>query len=83
MGLLAWIAACKSLDPGSDKTHHAFLSAYRSWVITTARQLSFSTIRPAAPAHTRTFLYNWRRHLMVDDYATYKAMFADGPTELA
>jgi transposase len=36
-----------------------------------------------AGAHARAFLHDWRGHLMVDDYAGYKAMFADGPTELA
>lgn len=36
-----------------------------------------------AGAHARAFLRDWRGHLMVDDYAGYKALFAQGPTELA
>ena len=34
-----------------------------------------------APA--RAFLQRWHGHLMVDDYVGYKALFADGRTELA
>ena len=33
--------------------------------------------------HARNFLDNWHGHLMVDDYAGYKALFAQGVTELA
>ncbi|MNY23481.1 Transposase IS66 family protein [compost metagenome] len=36
-----------------------------------------------AGAHARAFLHGWRGHLMVDDYVGYKALFTDGPTELA
>ena len=36
-----------------------------------------------AGAHARAFLRDWRGHLMVDDYAGYKALFAQGPAELA
>jgi transposase len=31
----------------------------------------------------RAFLQDWGGHLMVDDYAGYKALFTAGPTELA
>ena len=33
--------------------------------------------------HARNFLEGWHGHLMVDDYAGYKALFAQGVTELA
>jgi hypothetical protein len=36
-----------------------------------------------AGAHARAFLQDWRGHLMVDDYAGYKALFNDGRVELA
>ncbi|WP_460366269.1 IS66 family transposase, partial [Staphylococcus aureus] len=33
--------------------------------------------------HARAFLQDWRGHLMVDDYAGYKALFTTCLTELA
>ena len=35
-----------------------------------------------AGAHARAFLEHWHGHLMVDDYAGYKALFTAGPIEL-
>ncbi|WP_267874334.1 transposase [Massilia sp. NR 4-1] len=35
-----------------------------------------------AGAQARAFLDGWCGHLMVDDYVGYKALFADGVTEL-
>ncbi|NHZ38522.1 IS66 family transposase [Massilia rubra] len=74
----------RQLDPGSGKTRHAYLWAYRSGVHDDGPPIvvfDYQTSR--AGAHVRSFLHGWRGHLMVDDYAGYKAMFADGPTELA
>ena len=74
----------RQLDPGSGKTRHAYLWAYRSGVHDDGPPIvvfDYQTSR--AGAHARSFLHGWRGHLMVDDYAGYKAMFADGPTELA
>ena len=33
--------------------------------------------------HVRNFLAGWQDHLMVDDYAGYKALFTQGVIELA
>lgn len=74
----------RQLDPGSGKTRYAYLWASRSGVHDDGPPivvLDYHTSR--AGAHARAFLHGWRGHLMVDDYAGYKAMFADGPTELA
>ena len=74
----------RQLDPGNGKTRHAYLWAYRSGVHDDGPPIvvfDYQTSR--AGAHARAFLYGWRGHLMVDDYAGYKAMFVDGPTELA
>jgi len=74
----------RQLDPGSGKTRHAYLWAYRSGAHDAGPSIvvfDYQTSR--AGAHARAFLHGWRGHLMVDDYAGYKAMFADGPTELA
>jgi len=74
----------RQLDPGSGKTRHAYLWAYRSNVLDDGPSLvvfDYQTSR--AGAHVRAFLQEWRGHLMVDDYSGYKALFALGPTELA
>lgn len=74
----------RQLDPGSGKTRHAYLWAYRSGVHDDGPPIvvfDYQTSR--AGAHARAFLHGWRGHLMVDDYVGYKAMFADGPIELA
>lgn len=74
----------RQLDPGSGKTKHAYLWAYRS----NARDdgpsmVVFDYQASRAGAHARAFLQDWRGHLMVDDYVGYKALFTAGPTELA
>src|SRR5471030_1158568 len=74
----------RQLDPGSGKTRHAYLWAYRSGVHDDCPPIvvfDYQTSR--AGAHARAFLHGWRGHLMVDDYVGYKSMFTDGPTELA
>lgn len=74
----------RQLDPGSGKTRHAYLWAYRSGVHHAGPPIvvfDYQTSR--AGAHARAFLHGWRGHLIVDDYVGYKALFTDGPTELA
>src|SRR5476649_1817837 len=64
----------RQLDPGSGKTRHAYLSAYRSGVHYAGPPIvvfDYQTSR--AGAHARAFLHGWRGHLMVDDYAGYVA----------
>jgi transposase len=74
----------RQLDPGSGKTKHAYLWAYRSGVHGGGPPIVvFDYQASRAGAHARAFLQGWRGHLMVDDYVGYKAMFTDGPTELA
>jgi transposase len=74
----------RQLDPGSGKTKHAYLWAYRSNGLDDGPGIvvfDYQTSR--AGAHARAFLQDWRGHLMVDDYVGYKALFTAGPTELA
>ena len=74
----------RQLDPGNGNTRYAYLWVYRSGVHDEGPPIvvfDYQTSR--AGAHARAFLRGWRGHLMVDDYAGYKAMFVDGPTELA
>ena len=74
----------RQLDPGSGKTKHAYLWAYRTNALDEGPSVvvfDYQTSR--AGAHARAFLQDWRGHLMVDDYSGYKALFTAGPTELA
>ncbi len=71
----------RQLDPGSGKTHSAYLWAYRTASGPPIVVFDYQSSR--AGKHARQFLSNWRGHLMVDDYAGYKAMFTDGVVELA
>ncbi|MET3135613.1 transposase, partial [Oxalobacteraceae bacterium GrIS 1.11] len=74
----------RQLDPGSGKTRHAYLWAYRSNVLGDGPPVVvFDYQASRAGVHARTFLQGWRGHLMVDDYAGYKALFTQGPIELA
>ena len=71
------------LDPGKGKTHRAYLWAYRSNVLQTGPPIvvfEYQTSR--AGRHAQDFLAGWQGHLMVDDFSGYKALFADGVTEL-
>ena len=71
------------LDPGRGKTKRAYLWAYRSNVLETGPPIVVFDYQPSrAGTHAQTFLSRWRGHLMVDDFAGYKALFADAVTEL-
>jgi transposase len=73
----------KQLDPGRGKTKRAYLWAYRSNVLETGPPIViFDYQGSRAGQHARRFLSGWKGHLMVDDYGGYKALFADGITEL-
>ena len=74
----------RQLDPGSGKTKHAYLWAYRSNALDAGPSIVvFDYQASRGGAHARAFLQDWRGHLMVDDYVGYKALFTAGPTELA
>jgi len=68
------------LDPGAGKTKRAYLFAYRSAV--GAPLVVFDYGQSRSGSHVRDFLGDWRGALMVDDYAGYKALWAQGVTEL-
>lgn len=74
----------QQLAPGAGKTQRAYLWAYRSNDFDPAPPLlvfDYQTSR--AGHHAQAFLRDWRGHLMVDDYAGYKALFRAGIVELA
>ena len=68
------------LDPGAGKTKRAYLFAYRS--AEGPPIILFDYCASRAGKHAANFLGDWKGALMVDDYGGYKALFADGVTEL-
>lgn len=69
----------EQLDPGAGKTKRAYLFAYRA---ANAPLVMFDYAGNRSGQHVQRFLGEWRGRLMVDDYAGYKALFANGTTEL-
>jgi transposase len=71
------------LDPGSGKTKKAYLWAYRSNDLQpNPRIIVFDYQGNRSGQHARNFLDGWQGHLMVDDYAGYKALFADARKDM-
>jgi len=68
------------LDPGAGKTKRAYLFAYRTATDHPIVVFDFCTSRSGR--HAKHFLGEYRGALMVDDYSGYKALFANGVTEL-
>ncbi len=65
------------LDPGSGKTKKAYLWAYRSNDLQPGPKiLVFDYQAGRSGRHAQAFLQDWQGHLLVDDYAGYKALFA-------
>ena len=74
----------RQLDPGSGKTHRAYLWAYRSNDLDTGPPIMvFDYQTSRSGVHARNFLASWQGCLMVDDFGGYKALFTQGVTELA
>ena len=73
----------QQLDPGKGKTKRAYLWAYRSNDLDEGPGLAvFDYQTGRSGAHARAFLDGWKGHLVVDDYAGYKALFGLGVTEV-
>lgn len=68
------------LDPGAGKTKRAYLFAYRTADSPPIVLFDFCASRSGN--HAMRFLGDFRGALMVDDFAGYKALFAQGITEL-
>lgn len=65
------------LDPGRGKTKKAYLWAYRSNDLQPGPKiLVFDYQAGRSGRHAQQFLDDWQGHLVVDDYAGYKALFA-------
>jgi transposase len=73
----------QQLDPGKGKTKRAYLWAYRSNDLDEGPGITvFDYQTGRSGAHARAFLDGWKGHLVVDDYAGYKALFTLGITEV-
>jgi transposase len=73
----------QQLDPGKGKTKRTYLWAYRSNDLDEGPGLAvFDYQTGRSGAHARAFLDGWKGHLVVDDYAGYKALFGLGVTEV-
>lgn len=68
------------LDPGAGKTARAYLFAYCATDGPPITIFDFCTSRSGE--HAKRFLGAFRGHLVVDDYSGYKALFAQGITEV-
>ena len=65
------------LEPGHGKTRKAYLWAYRSNDLEPGpRIIVFDYQAGLSCRHAQHFLRNWQGHLLVDDYAGYKALFS-------
>ena len=71
------------LQPGTGKTHRAYLWAYAPGAFEDMRAVVYDFCDSRAGEHARTFLGEWKGSLVCDDYAGYKAGFAQGITEVA
>jgi transposase len=69
------------LDPGNGKTKKAYLWAYRSNDLQSGPKIIvFDYQAGRSGRHAQQFLQDWQGHLVVDDYAGYKALFAAART---
>lgn len=69
------------LSPGSKKTHRAYLWAYAPGAFEDLKAVVYDFADSRAGEHARAFLGHWRGSLVCDDYAGYKAGFAQGINE--
>ena len=68
-------------DPGSGKTHRAYLWSYCTGQFESNRIVVYDFAESRAGKHAMAFLGEWRGALVCDDYSGYKALIAQGVTE--
>ncbi len=69
------------LKPGKGTTHRAYLWAYAPGAFEDIRAVVYDFCESRAGEHARRFLGDWRGSLVCDDFAGYKASFAQGILE--
>jgi len=70
------------LQPGSKKTHRAYLWAYAPGAFQDLRAVVYDFTEERSGAHARAFLGDWRGALVCDDYSGYKVCFEQGIAEI-
>jgi len=70
------------LSPGKGKTQRAYLWTYCPGAFEDLRAVVYDFADSRAGEHARNFLGNWKGQLVCDDFIGYKALFAQGITEL-
>ncbi len=70
------------LQPGSKKTHRAYLWAYAPGAFQDLKAVVYDFTEGRSGAHARAFLGDWRGELVCDDYGGYKASFEQGIAEV-
>ena len=69
------------LKPGKGTTHRAYLWAYAPGSFEDTKAVVYNFCESRAGEHARRFLGDWRGSLVCDDFAGYKASFAQGILE--
>ncbi|SPS02195.1 transposase (fragment) [Cupriavidus taiwanensis] len=70
------------LSPGKGKKQRAYLWTYCPGAFEDLRAVVYDFADSRAGEHARNFLGNWKGQLVCDDFTGYKALFAQGITEL-
>ena len=70
------------LKPGNKKTHRAYIWAYAPGVHEDLKAVIYDFAEGRSGENARTFVGDWRGSLVCDDFSGYKAMMAQGVTEI-
>lgn len=70
------------LKPGNGKTHRAYLWAYATGAFENTKVVVYDFCESRSGEHARRFLGDWRGSLTCDDFSGYKALIANGVTEI-
>ncbi len=70
------------LKPGNGKTHRAYLWAYATGAFENTKVVVYDFCESRSGEHARRFLGDWRGSLTCDDFSGYKALIANGVTEV-
>lgn len=70
------------LSPGKGKTHRAYVWTYGTTAYDPLQAVVYDFADSRAGEHARRFLADWRGQLVCDDFKGYKALFANGVTEV-
>ena len=70
------------LKPGNKKTHRAYIWAYAPGVHEDLKAVIYDFAEGRSGENARHFVGDWRGSLVCDDFSGYKAMIAQGVTEV-